>query len=171
MNEHFQRLARLVGTLIGRKLLEKQAKQPKRASRRPKNPPSPKCDHSETRGIRSFRTVGYWASEGGLWSAGHIGARTVPQRRQEVPINHLLDLARAMREARRHGQDPGLAEEDMAFYDGLAESGSAREVMKCPGTGGDGQACAQVGLDRALKRQGRSPPRCPPDVGHSRAIR
>ena len=45
-------------------------------------------------------------------------------------ILRLLDLARDMREAKRHGEDLGLSSEEAAFYDALAENGSAKEVMK-----------------------------------------
>jgi type I restriction enzyme R subunit len=45
-------------------------------------------------------------------------------------ITKLLDLARWVREAQRHGQDLGLSDEETAFYDALAENGSAKEVMK-----------------------------------------
>ena len=45
-------------------------------------------------------------------------------------ITRLLDLARHLREARRHGEDLGLSVEETAFYDALAENGSAKEIMK-----------------------------------------
>jgi len=45
-------------------------------------------------------------------------------------ITRLLDLARELREAQRHGEELGLSVEETAFYDALAENGSAREVMK-----------------------------------------
>ena len=45
-------------------------------------------------------------------------------------ISHLLELAKFMREARHHGGDLGMTTEEAAFYDALAENGSAREVMK-----------------------------------------
>ena len=35
-----------------------------------------------------------------------------------------------MREAKRHGQDLGLSDDELAFYDALAENGSARGIMK-----------------------------------------
>ncbi len=35
-----------------------------------------------------------------------------------------------MRESRQHGQELGLSSEETAFYDALADNGSAREVMK-----------------------------------------
>lgn len=45
-------------------------------------------------------------------------------------IAKLLELAKWVREAKRHGQDLGLSDEEAAFYDALAENGSAKEVMK-----------------------------------------
>ena len=45
-------------------------------------------------------------------------------------ITRLLDLAQAMREARRHGEELGLSAEETAFYDALAENTSAQEIMK-----------------------------------------
>lgn len=45
-------------------------------------------------------------------------------------ISRLLDLARDMREAKRHGEDLDLSSEEVAFYDALAENGSAKEIMK-----------------------------------------
>ena len=45
-------------------------------------------------------------------------------------ISQLLELAKWVREAKRHGQDLGLNEEEIAFYDALAENRSAKEVMK-----------------------------------------
>ena len=45
-------------------------------------------------------------------------------------ISKLLDLARWVRDAQKHGQELGLTDEETAFYDALAENGSAKEVMK-----------------------------------------
>jgi type I restriction enzyme R subunit len=45
-------------------------------------------------------------------------------------VAKLLELARWVREARHHGQELGLSEEETAFYDALAENGSAKDVMK-----------------------------------------
>lgn len=45
-------------------------------------------------------------------------------------IAQLLDLAKWVREAKRHGEELGLSDEETAFYDALAENGSAKEVMK-----------------------------------------
>ena len=45
-------------------------------------------------------------------------------------IVKLLELAKWVREAKKHGQDLGLSTEEIAFYDALAENGSAKEVMK-----------------------------------------
>lgn len=45
-------------------------------------------------------------------------------------IAKLLDLARWVRDAQKHGQALGLTDEETAFYDALAENGSAKKVMK-----------------------------------------
>jgi type I restriction enzyme R subunit len=45
-------------------------------------------------------------------------------------IAKLLDLARWVREAQKRGQELGLTQEEAAFYDALAENGSAKRVMK-----------------------------------------
>jgi type I restriction enzyme R subunit len=45
-------------------------------------------------------------------------------------ITRLLDLARALRDAQRHGEEMGLSLEETAFYDALAENGSAKQIMK-----------------------------------------
>ena len=45
-------------------------------------------------------------------------------------IAKLLELAKWVREAKQHGQDLGLSTEEVAFYDALAENGSAKEVMQ-----------------------------------------
>lgn len=45
-------------------------------------------------------------------------------------ISQLIELAKWVREAKRHGEDLGLSVEETAFYDALAENGSAKEVMK-----------------------------------------
>jgi type I restriction enzyme R subunit len=45
-------------------------------------------------------------------------------------IARLLELAKWVREAKRHGEDLGLSVEETAFYDALAENGSAKEIMK-----------------------------------------
>jgi type I restriction enzyme R subunit len=45
-------------------------------------------------------------------------------------ITKLLDLARWVRDAQKHGQELGLTDEETAFYDALAENGSAKKVMK-----------------------------------------
>ena len=45
-------------------------------------------------------------------------------------IAQLLELAKWVREAKRHGEELGLSNEETAFYDALAENGSAKEVMK-----------------------------------------
>lgn len=45
-------------------------------------------------------------------------------------IARLIDLAKHLRDAQKHGAELGLSGEETAFYDALAENGSAREVMK-----------------------------------------
>jgi type I restriction enzyme R subunit len=45
-------------------------------------------------------------------------------------IAKLLELAKWVREAKRQGQALGLSDEENAFYDALAENGSAKEVMQ-----------------------------------------
>ena len=45
-------------------------------------------------------------------------------------IAQLLELAKWVREAKTHGQNLGLSQEEIAFYDALAENGSAKEVMQ-----------------------------------------
>ncbi|EPZ91305.1 PF11867 domain protein [Burkholderia cenocepacia K56-2Valvano] len=45
-------------------------------------------------------------------------------------ITQLLALAKWVREAKLHGQDLGLSDEEAAFYDALTENGSAKEAMK-----------------------------------------
>jgi type I restriction enzyme, R subunit len=45
-------------------------------------------------------------------------------------ISRLLELAKWVREARRHGQELGLSDEETAFYDALAENGSAKQIMR-----------------------------------------
>jgi type I restriction enzyme R subunit len=45
-------------------------------------------------------------------------------------IARLIDLAKHLREAQQHGEELGLSSEETAFYDALAESPSAREVMQ-----------------------------------------
>ncbi len=44
-------------------------------------------------------------------------------------ITRLIDLAKTLREAQKHGEELGLNPEETAFYDALAENESAREVM------------------------------------------
>ncbi len=45
-------------------------------------------------------------------------------------ISRLIDLAKSLREAQRHGEELGLSAEETAFYDALAENESARDVMR-----------------------------------------
>lgn len=44
-------------------------------------------------------------------------------------LQELIELAREIREARARGQESGLSDEEIAFYDALAENTSAVEVM------------------------------------------
>ena len=45
-------------------------------------------------------------------------------------IARLIDLAKELRDAQRRGEKLGLSTEETAFYDALAENGSARELMQ-----------------------------------------
>jgi type I restriction enzyme, R subunit len=45
-------------------------------------------------------------------------------------IVRLIDLAKHLREAQRHGEELGLSSEETAFYDALAENESAREALQ-----------------------------------------
>ncbi len=45
-------------------------------------------------------------------------------------ITRLIDLAKTLRDAQKHGEELGLTSEETAFYDALAENGSAREIMQ-----------------------------------------
>lgn len=45
-------------------------------------------------------------------------------------IAQLLELAKWVREAQKHGTELGLSDDEVAFYDALAENGSAKKVMK-----------------------------------------
>ena len=45
-------------------------------------------------------------------------------------ISQLIDLAKSLRDAQQHGEELGLSDEETAFYDALAENGSAREAMQ-----------------------------------------
>ena len=45
-------------------------------------------------------------------------------------ISQLIDLAKGLRDAQRHGDELGLSVEETAFYDALAENESAREAMQ-----------------------------------------
>lgn len=44
-------------------------------------------------------------------------------------LQELIDLAKEVRAARKRGQDAGLSQDEIAFYDALAESQSAVELM------------------------------------------
>jgi type I restriction enzyme R subunit len=45
-------------------------------------------------------------------------------------ITRLIDLARSLRDSKRHGEELGLSVEETAFYDALADNASAREVLQ-----------------------------------------
>lgn len=45
-------------------------------------------------------------------------------------IAQLLELAKWVRDAQKHGQELDLNDDEVAFYDALAENGSAKKVMK-----------------------------------------
>ncbi|MEM1109088.1 MAG: DUF3387 domain-containing protein [Planctomycetota bacterium] len=45
-------------------------------------------------------------------------------------IAHLIELAHVIREERARGRAEGMSQEEVAFYDALAENGTAKEVMK-----------------------------------------
>jgi type I restriction enzyme R subunit len=45
-------------------------------------------------------------------------------------ISRLIDLAKHLRDAQKHGEELGLSSEETAFYDALAENESAREAMQ-----------------------------------------
>lgn len=44
-------------------------------------------------------------------------------------IMELIKLAKEVAEAQKRGQDTGLSDDELAFYDGLAENESAKKVM------------------------------------------
>src|SRR5204863_5585265 len=44
--------------------------------------------------------------------------------------SRLLELAKWLKQAKKKGQDLGMSDEETAFYDALAENGSAKDVMK-----------------------------------------
>jgi type I restriction enzyme R subunit len=44
-------------------------------------------------------------------------------------LQELIELAKEVRAARRRGEDEGLSQDEIAFYDALAESESAAEIM------------------------------------------
>ncbi len=45
-------------------------------------------------------------------------------------IARLIDLAKSLRDARKHGEELGLSNEETAFYDALADNESAIEAMQ-----------------------------------------
>ena len=76
-------------------------------------------------------------------------------------IQELIELARELRESDRRGERLGLSDDEIAFYDALADNGSARALM------GDEQLCAiaqilvkrvknSVSIDWTLREQVRA---------------
>jgi type I restriction enzyme R subunit len=57
----------------------------------------------------------------------HSNALTTAQVLEE-----LIELAKDIRAARARGEESGLSDEEIAFYDALAENDSAREAMGEP---------------------------------------
>jgi type I restriction enzyme R subunit len=47
-------------------------------------------------------------------------------------LEELIQLAKDIRQARQRGEESGLSDEEIAFYDALAQNGSAHEVMGEP---------------------------------------
>jgi type I restriction enzyme, R subunit len=47
-------------------------------------------------------------------------------------LEELIELAKDIRAARARGEESGLSDEEIAFYDALAENDSAREAMGEP---------------------------------------
>jgi type I restriction enzyme R subunit len=47
-------------------------------------------------------------------------------------LEELIQLAKDIRAARARGEETGLSEDEIAFYDALAENESARQVMGEP---------------------------------------
>ena len=78
-------------------------------------------------------------------------------------ISRLIDLAKSLRDAQRHGDDLGLSGAETAFYDALAENSSAREAMQndtlclmARETDRNGQEHAQARLEPSASRYGRT---------------
>ena len=57
----------------------------------------------------------------------HVNAVTTAQ-----VLDELIQLAKDIRAARAHGEETNLSDEEIAFYDALAENESARQVMGEP---------------------------------------
>ena len=47
-------------------------------------------------------------------------------------LEELINLAKDIRQARQRGEETGLSDEEIAFYDALAQNGSARDIMGEP---------------------------------------
>jgi type I restriction enzyme, R subunit len=65
-------------------------------------------------------------------------------------IDHLIEIARAMREAERKGEELGLTPDEFAFYEALADNQSARAVL------GDGALATMAHELTALVRKNAS---------------
>jgi hypothetical protein len=64
-----------------------------------------------------------------------LGKSSPPVRRPALParsLEELIQLAKDVRAARARGEETGLSDEEIAFYDALAENDSAREAMGEP---------------------------------------
>ena len=61
-----------------------------------------------------------------------LDAATVGGRAYIARLNRNRRLAKDIRAARQRGEETGLSEEEIAFYDALAENASAREAMGEP---------------------------------------
>jgi type I restriction enzyme R subunit len=64
------------------------------------------------------------------WKDGLLARWEFAVRLAADMIAKLLELAKWVREAGQQGQALGLSDQEVAFYDALAENGSAKEVMK-----------------------------------------
>jgi type I site-specific restriction-modification system R (restriction) subunit len=69
----------------------------------------------------------------GLPNASFIGFTGTPIEKDDAQvIEELIQLAKDIRAARARGEETGLTDEEIAFYDALAENESARQVMGEP---------------------------------------
>jgi type I site-specific restriction-modification system R (restriction) subunit len=63
-------------------------------------------------------------------SGARPAARTAGSQTLTRKFEELIGLARTIREAAHRGAASGLTEEEIAFYDALADNKSARDVMQ-----------------------------------------